>query len=91
MAHPDPSVVSHGLRALILIVVARQRAGIARMKVLPAPEPACRAIFIHHSFTIHSLFIHSEEEEECPCGGEAGPVSDSDDGLAAADNAELRE
>jgi len=38
MAHPDPSVISHGLRALMVIVVARQRAGIALMKVLPAPE-----------------------------------------------------
>jgi len=39
----------------MVIVVARQRTGIALMKVLPAPESAGRAMFIHYSFTNHSL------------------------------------
>jgi len=59
MAHPDPSLVSHGPRALMVILVARRRAGIALIGVLPAPERAgpdgLLCFFVVHRRQYHGM------------------------------------
>src|SRR5215475_6958017 len=61
---PRPFVASYGLRALIVMMIARAPAGIALMKVLPAPEPGRpRPSSLRRG------------DAERPSGGEGGPAS----------------